>query len=113
MKRYALIPVWKLDVAGLKGIVPVNDGFDAHVDYRNYRLLKHSPCYGDKVARDLHKIAKKIAAQMNEHTSPVKNQMSVISFLENYSQHLMQAKIPKAWLSGHLNSIQKTQPRQL
>lgn len=67
LKRHTAKP-GKMDIPGLMVIKPVNDHLAAAVDYRNYCLLKKLATYDDDVAHELHKIEKKIAAQMKDRT---------------------------------------------
>lgn len=57
------------------------DRFSVTVDYENYRLLKKISLYGDDLADEPHKMAKKMVLQMIEHTFSGKDPMSIASFL--------------------------------
>lgn len=71
----------ELDVPGIKVIEPVNDHFEAEIDYQNYRLLKKTFRYDDNVAHELYKMAKKIAVYLKDRTFSGKELISVIAFL--------------------------------
>lgn len=83
-RPYKSKPGREPDVPGLRVVEPVNERFAAAFDYRNYRFFKKSSCYDHDIAHELHKMAKKIAAQMKHGTFSGKDPMSSNTFLKEF-----------------------------
>lgn len=73
-----------LYVPGFNVTVPINDCFTAAVDYRSYHRLKKSSRYGNDLAHELHRMAKKVAVQMKDRTFSAKDPLSVVAFLQRF-----------------------------
>lgn len=62
---------------------PVNDLLWKALDCPTYSLIKRSAWYDEDVAHELHRMAKRTAAQMNDRTFSGRDPMSVIAFLQD------------------------------
>lgn len=82
-KRYTTKPERELNVYCLKVIEPVKDRFAAAVHNQNDRLLKRSSRYDDDVAKELHKVAKKLSVEMKDSTISGKDRMQLPAFSQD------------------------------